>query len=38
MKIATKEDQRLAEHALRALPKPKLPGGINPFADDDKWR
>jgi 2-C-methyl-D-erythritol 4-phosphate cytidylyltransferase len=38
MKIATKEDQRLAEHALKALPKPKLPGGVNPFADDDKWR
>ena len=38
MKIATKEDQRLAEHALKALPKPKLTGAINPFADDDKWR
>jgi 2-C-methyl-D-erythritol 4-phosphate cytidylyltransferase len=38
MKIATKEDQRLAEQALRALPKPKLPGAMNPFADDDKWR
>ncbi len=38
MKITTKEDQRLAEQALKALPKPKLPGGMNPFADDDKWR
>ena len=38
MKITTKEDQRLAEQALKALPKPKLPGGVNPFADDDKWR
>lgn len=38
MKITTKEDQRLAEQAMKALPKPKLPGGINPFADDDKWR
>ena len=38
MKITTKEDQRLAEQALKALPKPKLPGAINPFADDDKWR
>ena len=38
MKITTKEDQRLAEHALRALPKPKLAGAMNPFADDDKWR
>jgi len=36
MKITTKEDQRLAEQALRALPKPKLPGPLNPF--DDKWR
>lgn len=38
MKITTKEDQRLAEHALKALPKPKLQGMGNPFADDDKWR
>ena len=38
MKITTKEDQRLAEQALKALPKPKLPGMGNPFADDDKWR
>ena len=27
MKITTKEDLRLAEQALKALPKPKLPGG-----------
>jgi 2-C-methyl-D-erythritol 4-phosphate cytidylyltransferase len=38
MKITTKEDQRLAEQAMKALPKPKLPGMGNPFADDDKWR
>ena len=38
LKITTKEDQRLAEFALKALPKPKLTGPINPFADDDKWR
>lgn len=38
LKIATKEDQRLAEHALKALPKPKLDSAMNPFADDDKWR
>jgi 2-C-methyl-D-erythritol 4-phosphate cytidylyltransferase len=37
LKIATKEDLRLAEQALKALPKPKLSGG-NPFADDDMWR
>lgn len=36
IKITTKEDQRLAEQLLRALPKPKLPGMLNPF--DDKWR
>jgi 2-C-methyl-D-erythritol 4-phosphate cytidylyltransferase len=36
MKITTKEDQRLAEFALKALPKPKLPGAMNPL--DDKWR
>jgi 2-C-methyl-D-erythritol 4-phosphate cytidylyltransferase len=38
MKITTKEDQRLAEQAIKALPKPKLAGAMNPFADDDKWR
>jgi 2-C-methyl-D-erythritol 4-phosphate cytidylyltransferase len=38
MKITTKEDQRLAEYALKALPKPKLTGAMNPFADDDMWR
>jgi 2-C-methyl-D-erythritol 4-phosphate cytidylyltransferase len=38
LKIATKEDLRLAEQALRALPKPKLQGPIHPFADDDMWR
>jgi 2-C-methyl-D-erythritol 4-phosphate cytidylyltransferase len=36
MKITTKEDQRLAEQAMRALPKPKLPGPLHPF--DDRWR
>jgi 2-C-methyl-D-erythritol 4-phosphate cytidylyltransferase len=38
MKIATKEDLRLAEQALKALPKPKLFGPAHPFADDDMWR
>ncbi len=37
-KIATREDLRLAEHALKALPKPKLSGPGHPFADDDMWR
>ncbi len=36
LKITTKEDQRLAEHVMKALPKPKLPGPLNPL--DDKWR
>ena len=35
LKIATKEDLRLAEHGLKALPKPKLTGGRHPFANDD---
>ncbi|MGD0516993.1 MAG: 2-C-methyl-D-erythritol 4-phosphate cytidylyltransferase [Thermoguttaceae bacterium] len=38
LKITTREDLRLAEHALKAMPKPKILGGMNPFADDDKWR
>jgi 2-C-methyl-D-erythritol 4-phosphate cytidylyltransferase len=38
MKITTKEDQRWAEHALKALPKPKLDGPLHPFAGDDMWR
>lgn len=36
MKITTKEDLRLAEQLLKALPKPKLAGPLNPF--DDRWR
>jgi 2-C-methyl-D-erythritol 4-phosphate cytidylyltransferase len=36
IKITTKEDQRFAEFALKALPKPKLPGVLNPM--DDRWR
>lgn len=38
LKIATREDLRLAEQVLKALPKPKLTGTGNPFADDDMWR
>lgn len=38
LKIATREDLRLAEQALKALPKPKLSGAGHPFADDDMWR
>ena len=37
-KITTKDDLRLAELALKALPKPKLDGPTHPFANDDMWR
>ncbi len=38
LKITSREDLRLAEQALKALPKPKLTGAGHPFADDDMWR
>jgi 2-C-methyl-D-erythritol 4-phosphate cytidylyltransferase len=38
LKVTTREDLRLAEQALKALPKPKLPGPLHPFAGDDMWR
>jgi 2-C-methyl-D-erythritol 4-phosphate cytidylyltransferase len=38
LKIATQEDMRLAEHALKALPKPRFQGPAHPFANDDMWR
>jgi len=38
IKITTHEDLRLAEQALKALPKPKFAGPAHPFADDDMWR
>lgn len=38
LKITTREDLRLVEQALKALPKPKLQGPLHPFADDDMWR
>jgi 2-C-methyl-D-erythritol 4-phosphate cytidylyltransferase len=38
LKITTREDLRLAEHAMKALPKPKFTGPAHPFADDDVWR
>jgi 2-C-methyl-D-erythritol 4-phosphate cytidylyltransferase len=37
-KITTQEDLRLAEQALKAMPKPKFKGPGHPFADDDMWR
>ncbi len=38
LKIATREDLRLAEQALKALPRPKLDNPAHPFAGDDIWR
>ncbi len=37
IKITSFEDLRLAELALKVLPRPKL-GYVNPFADDEMWR
>ena len=38
VKITTKEDLRLAEQALKALPKARPLGPAHPFAGDDLWR
>ena len=38
IKITTKEDLRLAEQALKALPKPKLLGPGASVRHDEKWR
>jgi 2-C-methyl-D-erythritol 4-phosphate cytidylyltransferase len=38
LKITSREDLRLAEQALKALPAPKLGGPAHPFAGDDIWR
>lgn len=38
IKITAREDLRLAEKALDALPKPKFQGPAHPFANDDMWR
>jgi 2-C-methyl-D-erythritol 4-phosphate cytidylyltransferase len=38
IKITTREDLRLAEKALDALPKPKFQGPAHPFKDDEMWR
>jgi 2-C-methyl-D-erythritol 4-phosphate cytidylyltransferase len=38
IKITAREDLRLAEQILKALPKPKLFGAAHPFVDDDMWR
>ena len=38
LKLTTRDDLRLAEQVLKVLPKPKVGGFANPFADDDLWR
>jgi 2-C-methyl-D-erythritol 4-phosphate cytidylyltransferase len=38
LKITSREDLRLAEQALGAMPKPKFKNPAHPFADDDMWR
>lgn len=38
IKITTKDDLRLAELMLKALPKPQLDKPDHPFQDDDLWR
>jgi 2-C-methyl-D-erythritol 4-phosphate cytidylyltransferase len=38
LKISTNQDLRLAEQALKVLPKPKIIAPAHPFADDQFWR
>ena len=38
LKITSREDLKFAEHALKALPTPRLAGPAHPFAGDDVWR
>ncbi|MFM8804501.1 MAG: 2-C-methyl-D-erythritol 4-phosphate cytidylyltransferase, partial [Planctomycetia bacterium] len=38
MKITSREDLRLAEQAMKALPANRLDGPAHPFANDDMWR
>ncbi|MDP6443154.1 MAG: 2-C-methyl-D-erythritol 4-phosphate cytidylyltransferase [Pirellulaceae bacterium] len=38
LKITTRGDLKLAEQAIKALPKPKLFGPAHPFEDDDHWK
>jgi 2-C-methyl-D-erythritol 4-phosphate cytidylyltransferase len=38
LKITSREDLKLAEQALKALPAPKFSGPSHPFAGDDLWR
>ena len=38
IKITSREDLKLAEQALKALPAPKLGNPAHPFSDGDLWR
>lgn len=38
IKITSKEDLRLAQATLKALPRPKLKGPAHPFENNDLWR
>lgn len=38
LKITSREDLRLAEQAMKALPANRLAGPAHPFANDDVWR
>lgn len=38
IKITTADDLRLAEQALKVLPKPKFQGPAHPFEGDELWR
>ncbi|HLA83228.1 MAG TPA: 2-C-methyl-D-erythritol 4-phosphate cytidylyltransferase [Thermoguttaceae bacterium] len=38
IKITTRDDLRLAEQAMKVLPKPKFDRPAHPFADDNMWR
>ena len=38
IKITSREDLKLAEQMLKALPKPSLDNPAHPFANDDIWR
>jgi hypothetical protein len=37
-KITNKQDLKLATQILKVLPKPRVSGTGNPFADDDFFR
>ncbi len=38
VKITTQEDLRLAEQALKVLPRPRFDRPAHPFADEEMWR